>query len=208
MQLIDGRPVYAATDLVGFLWCQHLTQLGRATLAGLATKPERDDPELELIRKRGFAHEKRYIRELEAAGRRVTEILPDSSETDHVARLRQSVDATWDAMRRGDDVIYQAAFFDGTWRGHADFLKRVEAPSALGDWCYEVADTKLVIHRTHPDSSGSRLCSRSLRRSLCAAPASRSGLRASPARDAALFTQARPGAQRARARFVGRAGPR
>ena len=144
MQLIDGRPVYSATDLVGFLYCPHLTQLGRAALAGLAHKPERDDPELELIRKRGFAHEHRYVAELQAAGRRVTEILPDASETDHVAQLRQSAAQTLAAIRRGDDVIYQATFFDGTWRGHADFLKRVEEPSLLGPWSYEVADTKLA----------------------------------------------------------------
>lgn len=144
MQLIDGRPVYSATDLVGFLWCEHLTQLGRATLAGLVRKPERDDPELDLIRKRGFAHEHRYMQELGAAGRKVTEILPDASETDHVERLRQSAAQTLAAIHRGDDVIYQATFFDGTWRGHADFLKRVAEPSALGPWSYEVADTKLA----------------------------------------------------------------
>ncbi len=47
-------------------------------------------------------------------------------------------------MRAGRDVIFQATFFDGRWRGHADFLLRVERPSALGDWSYEVADTKLA----------------------------------------------------------------
>jgi hypothetical protein len=30
MQLIDGTAVYAATDLVGFLACEHLTALERA----------------------------------------------------------------------------------------------------------------------------------------------------------------------------------
>ena len=35
MQLIDGQPVYSATDLVGFLACEHLTNLERAALAGL-----------------------------------------------------------------------------------------------------------------------------------------------------------------------------
>jgi uncharacterized protein len=144
VQLIDGRPVYAATDLVGFLWCEHLTQLGRAALQGLVAKPSRDDPELELIRKRGFAHEKRYLEELDANGMAVTVIEPDSSETDQAVRLRQSVEATLAAMRRGDPVIYQAAFFDGTWRGHADFLRRVEGQSDLGPWAYEVADTKLA----------------------------------------------------------------
>ena len=47
-------------------------------------------------------------------------------------------------MRAGAQVIYQATFFDGTWRGHADFLHRIEEPSLLGAWSYEVADTKLA----------------------------------------------------------------
>ncbi|MDP9483761.1 MAG: TM0106 family RecB-like putative nuclease, partial [Chloroflexota bacterium] len=47
-------------------------------------------------------------------------------------------------MRAGRDVIYQATFFDGHWRGHADFLLRVETPSDLGAWSYEIADTKLT----------------------------------------------------------------
>jgi len=36
-------------------------------------------------------------------------------------------------MRGGADIVYQAAFFDGTWRGRADFLYRVDAPSDLCD---------------------------------------------------------------------------
>ena len=47
-------------------------------------------------------------------------------------------------MRAGADVIYQATFFDGRWRGHADFLLRVDTPSDLGAWSYEVADAKLA----------------------------------------------------------------
>ena len=47
-------------------------------------------------------------------------------------------------MRGGADVIYQATLFDGRWVGYADFLLRVERPSDLGPWSYEVADTKLA----------------------------------------------------------------
>src|SRR5204862_3017816 len=50
------------------------------------------------------------------------------------------------AMRTGADVIYQAAFLQGEWRGFADFLERVERPSLLGGWSYEAADTKLARH--------------------------------------------------------------
>ena len=59
MQLIDGRPVYSATDLVGFLECEHLTNLDRAAVAGLVTKPIRQNDEIDLIAKRGLEHEQR-----------------------------------------------------------------------------------------------------------------------------------------------------
>ncbi|MFN2484055.1 MAG: TM0106 family RecB-like putative nuclease [Candidatus Limnocylindria bacterium] len=146
MQLIDGSPVFSATDLVGYLACEHLTNLERAAAAGVVARPERNDPDLEVIRRRGFEHEQRYLAELRDEGRRITEILPDGSIEDRGDQLRASAAATRAALARGDDVIYQATFFDGRWRGHADFLLRVERPSALGAWSYEVADTKLARH--------------------------------------------------------------
>ena len=39
MQLIDGSPVYSASDLVGFLACEHLDPLERAVLDGLVGAP-------------------------------------------------------------------------------------------------------------------------------------------------------------------------
>ncbi len=149
MQTIDGRPVYAATDLVAYLACEHLTQLERASLAGLVARPMRDDPELDVIRKRGFQHEARYLRDLEAAGRTVVRIELDGSIEDRGDQLRAAAQATIQAMASGADVVFQATFFDGTWRGHADFLLRVhnpERPSRWGAWHYEVADTKLARH--------------------------------------------------------------
>jgi uncharacterized protein len=41
-------------------------------------------------------------------------------------------------------VIYQATFQDGNWRGRADFLVRVDKPSLLGSFSYEVVETKLA----------------------------------------------------------------
>ncbi|MEA2674791.1 MAG: hypothetical protein QOI92_1983, partial [Chloroflexota bacterium] len=146
MQLIDGRPVYSATDLVGFLACSHRLALERAALAGLVRKPMRDDPQIDLIAKRGTAHEQRYRDELVASGKRVVEIQPDGSVADRGDQLRAAATATIAALQSGVDVVYQATFFDGRWVGFADFLLRVERPSALGAWSYEVADTKLARH--------------------------------------------------------------
>ena len=58
MQLIDGVPVYSATDLVGFLACEHLTNLERAALRGLVARPMRADPEMDRIADRGMQHER------------------------------------------------------------------------------------------------------------------------------------------------------
>ena len=149
MQQIDGRAVYAATDLVAYLACEHLTGLERAALAGLVERPMRDDPELDVIRRRGFEHEQRYLVDLSAEGRSVVTISLDGSIEDRGDQLRAAAAETVDAMAAGADVIYQATFFDGTWRGHADFLLRVDdasRPSTWGDYHYEVADTKLARH--------------------------------------------------------------
>ena len=144
MQLIDGRPVYAATDLVGFLACSHRLALERAALVSLVTRPVRNDPTIELIAERGAAHEQRYLEELRTSGRMVVEIPHEVTFASRREELSAAASATEAAMRQGADVIYQATFFDGTWLGFADFLLRVERESALGDWAYEVADTKLA----------------------------------------------------------------
>ena len=149
MQLIGGNPVFSATDLVGFLACEHLVGLELALLAGLVGKPVRLDPELDLIARRGIEHEARYLAGLEAGGRPVTRLAGAAREVpadERLAQLLISAADTKAALRRGDDVVYQATFFNGRWLGHADFLLRLERPSALGSWSYEVVDTKLARH--------------------------------------------------------------
>ncbi|HEY3117327.1 MAG TPA: TM0106 family RecB-like putative nuclease [Chloroflexota bacterium] len=148
MQLIDGRPVYSATDLVGYLACESLIALDRAALAGLVNAPHLRDRELEVLQKRGFEHEQRYLDELSNQGRLVVTIKGDEAAS-HPQHLQQEAALTRAAMANGADIIYQATFFDGTWVGHADFLLRVESPkrpSKFGPYHYEVADTKLARH--------------------------------------------------------------
>jgi uncharacterized protein len=47
-------------------------------------------------------------------------------------------------MRSGCPVIVQADLKNDNWRGRADVLIRVDVPSQLGSWSYEVVDTKLA----------------------------------------------------------------
>jgi predicted RecB family nuclease len=141
MNVIGGRVVLSPTDLVGHLACSHLTRLELEAASQGAARPERVDAELDLLARRGEMHEQTQLRRMEAEGLRVAHV-GDHAET--VEGLRAAEAETLDAMRGGADVVYQAAFFDGRWRGRADFLLRVDTPSALGDWSYEVADAKLA----------------------------------------------------------------
>ncbi|HEX7173585.1 MAG TPA: TM0106 family RecB-like putative nuclease [Candidatus Limnocylindria bacterium] len=148
MQLIDGAPVFSATDLVGYLACEHLTAMETAVLHGDLERPHRNDRELEIIQKRGYAHEARFLEELRGQGLRVVVIERDDNE-ERGAQIRRQAVETVAAMADGADVIFQATFFDGRWLGYADFLLRApstDRPSIWGPYHYEVADTKLARH--------------------------------------------------------------
>ncbi|MEP7378222.1 MAG: nuclease, partial [Chloroflexota bacterium] len=137
----EGKLILAATDLVGFLECGHLTNLERQADAGLIHKPtQREDPEVLLLQRRGHAHEARYIEFLETQGRTITH---GDEDWEHSYEDRA---ATTDRlMREGAEVIYQATVFHGQWVGFPDFLLRKGEPGELGkDHHYEVADTKLA----------------------------------------------------------------
>src|SRR6202521_4903502 len=141
MHLTDGQLVLSASDLTGFLECPHLTQQELAATRGELARPERDDPELELIARHGTQHEEAHLATYERAGRAVVRI-----ETPHasVDAYEKACEQTLEAMRSGVAVIYQATLFDGRWLGYADFLERVETPRDLGAQSYEVVDTKLA----------------------------------------------------------------
>ncbi len=144
MQLApDGTLIVSATDLVGFLACDHLSTLELGRVEGRWERPHRrEDPTVRLMQDRGDAHEQAHLERLRSAGRRIVEI--DKEELTTPERLRQAAAATVEAMQSGADVVFQATFFDGRWRGHADFLYRVDRPSpAFGAWSYDIADTKL-----------------------------------------------------------------
>jgi uncharacterized protein len=148
VQLLDRELVLSASDLTGFAACHHLTQLELGAARGEWERAKRDDPMLDVLSRRGGEHEKKHLEHFRAEGLTVVEIdeIPfDADAAVTRANLVVAEAETLAAMRAGADVIYQATFFDGRWRGHADFLLRVDTPSpVLGDWSYEVADTKLA----------------------------------------------------------------
>ncbi len=126
----------AATDLSNFLGCHHCTALEMESAAGTLRKPFSDDPLLELLRKRGADHEAQHLKALRAEGKQIVDLSAISVDLDPLV-------ATLSAMHDGAEVIYQGALRDHQWYGRPDLLLRTSAPSALGAYSYEIADTKL-----------------------------------------------------------------
>jgi predicted RecB family nuclease len=143
MQIIDGRTIYAASDLNDFLECAHLSELSRLVARHELEKPARDES-LALIGRKGDEHEVAYLVALrETHGDDLIEFA-ERPENTHAGLLAAEAAAVA-AMASGARIIYQATFFDGTFLGRADFLRRVDTPSARWPWSYEVIDTKLAL---------------------------------------------------------------
>ena len=147
MKQVDGKLLYSATDLVGYLECRHLTDLERAAAFGSVIRPKRDDPVLDRLITRGLAHENRFLDTLRAEDVEVTTVAT-YEDLPYLDRLIKGRDETCSAMTAGADLIYQAVLFDGRRLGYADFLRRVNQRSELGSWSYEVWDAKLARHAT------------------------------------------------------------
>ena len=129
----------SASDLAGHLACKHLTQLDRAVAEERAeAPPPYFDPVLELLQRRGLEHESAYVEHFkqERGATGVVEVRDFSGQ--------DAAERTLAAMRAGSDVVVQGVLRDGRWYGRSDILLRVETPSDLGEWSYEVVDTKLA----------------------------------------------------------------
>lgn len=127
----------SASDLTGHLACPHLTNLNFEVATGKLEKPVIRDPFLDLLRERGDLHEKKFITHLDAAGYNVVRIEGPGIDPNQTVQ-------TINEMHAGTQIIVQGAFSDGNWVGRPDILRRIETPSDLGEWSYEVIETKLA----------------------------------------------------------------
>ena len=137
MRSHDGILHFSATDLAGHLSCAHLTAMDTAVARGARDKPKRWDPLLDILRARGSLHEEAYLDHLSAEGYEIVQI-------EDCGLNRQSADETAAAMRAGAAIISQGVLLHERWGGRADILRRIDTPSDLGPWSYEVIDTKLA----------------------------------------------------------------
>ncbi len=125
------------SDLSNHLACRHLTALDLAAAQGRLAKPATDARFLDVLQARGLDHEKAYVDSLRGRGLTVIDLSHEKLSNGASGQARQ-------AMASGADAIVQAPLAHEGWGGYADILLKVDRPSDLGAWSYEVADTKLA----------------------------------------------------------------
>ena len=135
MMQADGAIRLSASDLMRFTACAHATALDLARLRGEGPEPIEDSADAALLQRRGDAHEEAHLERLRSAGGVV--------EISRELPFDEAVEATSRVLRGGARVVFQGALAGGAWGGWSDFLERMDTPSSLGSFSYEVADTKL-----------------------------------------------------------------
>jgi len=131
----SDKIIYSPSDLTLYMdspfasWMEHLA-LTNLQFLSLADK---EDELMGLLQHKGIQHEQEILTSFLDKGLIVAEI----------TKSPHAPEDTLAAMRSGADIIYQAGLAASSFKGYADFLVKVEGKSDLGDFHYEVWDTKL-----------------------------------------------------------------
>jgi predicted RecB family nuclease len=135
MQGQNGQYQYTPTDLIEFFRSPFASWMSRYhhDFPG-HLQPDSDPPELASLATAGERHEQRVLARLQAV---IHDVWAIPATADRVARTRT-------AMQAGHAVIYHGALAAEAFLGVPDFLVRVESPSTLGTYSYEVWDAKLA----------------------------------------------------------------
>ena len=135
MKLHNDNLIFSPSDLILFLespfasWMEHF---GLISPEALDLK-DQDDAMMLMLQDKGAEHESSVLEGLKQQGLTIANI---GLSSDKKA-------ATIQAMKEGADVVFQACLSQDQFTGFADFLVRVPGSSQLGDYHYEIWDTKL-----------------------------------------------------------------
>ena len=138
MQLKDGKYFFSPSDLTCFMDSPFASWMDRCAMESPSIAPKKDpeDALKSVLQAKGFTHEDEQesnFRDQELSVFRV-----ESTNS------KEQVELTLSAMKNGVDVIAQARLENNQFLGFADFLIKVVGASKLGNYHYEVWDTKLA----------------------------------------------------------------
>ncbi len=128
---------YSPSDLVTFMKSPFASFMDKWALQDPSLKKniDKEDELAKALSHKGDDHENNFLRKLIEEGKQ-TQKIRSSDEGTMLAETQL-------AMSQGVEVIAQAYLTSGDFGGKADFLFRVPGASKLGDYHYEIWDTKL-----------------------------------------------------------------
>lgn len=140
----NNQIIYSPTDLTTYMSSSFASWMNRFKMEFPSDAPNCDDADLlsSLLSKKGLEHEGNMLIELKQQNKSICVI--ENEMNGKKLSIKDKKLATIDAMEEGVDVIFQAVLEHNSFRGHADFLIKVDGKSNLGDYHYEVWDTKLA----------------------------------------------------------------
>ncbi|MTI13150.1 TM0106 family RecB-like putative nuclease [Sansalvadorimonas verongulae] len=129
--------IFSPSDLTRFMESPFASWMDRFALECPDGKPEQDpdDPLMQALAKRGYAHEEAVLQEFRDQGLSVITIEAEGNKAKTALTVK--------ALKDGYDVVAQARLELDPFAGYADFLVKVSGESHLGDYHYEVWDAKL-----------------------------------------------------------------
>jgi len=136
MKIKKGKFFISPSDLNNFVACKY-TALNEIKFHNKEIKKNEDKANDKLWKEMGIEHEKKHFKILKDKHKKSISIKSDLDEND---RFNETVRA----IQKGYDLIYHAYLIDENFRGEADFLIKCNTPSELGDYSYEVYDTKIT----------------------------------------------------------------
>src|SRR5689334_16023403 len=105
----------SATELSGFVECQHLTWLNLGAARGERQLAGRNELERWMLEYRGRKHEAKLLDWYRNQGLQIVELSPAPSSSE--GALAQAAQATLNALRSGADLVYQGTLRFGDWVG-------------------------------------------------------------------------------------------
>ncbi|WP_010654201.1 TM0106 family RecB-like putative nuclease [Fluoribacter dumoffii] len=135
MYFESDKITYSPSDITLFMdspfasWMEHAALIQPELLFSV----DEEDPLLSVLANKGIEHEQNILKSFKQRGMNIV----------CITKGLNAFEDTIAAMKSGADVIYQAALSLPPLKGYADFLVKVEGESILGDFHYEVWDTKL-----------------------------------------------------------------
>ena len=137
MQFKKNSIFFSPSDLITFMDSTFASHMERNLLeeSSYSELMDPEDPLLKNLQKKGYEHEDSILASFISEGKNVS-IIEDTTSSSKLSQTRS-------AMRSGADIITQAYLEMDNFGGIADFLIKVPGKSHLGEYHYEVWDTKL-----------------------------------------------------------------